>query len=993
MLRRRGSVLLAACVFAQVATAAWDDEARVALTVGDEIAGFGRLGLYGINYPVALDDRGGVVFRGTTSEGREGFYRGDANGLTTLWSSERRWDGAPPQLAVSHGGRAWLTLFPQVYELRDGGMDPVADLTALLPAGERFCGGEFRVLLNDAGDLAFLLISAPARTGCDSSDMPYVNERAGIYLRPAGASAAQLVAQRPGDSSSPFDTLDLFALADDGTVLYHAAAASPSESGGLFAWRGGLTQSLLTAETLRADGTPLGAFTAVAANGSGDVAVIASDDGALYRAAAGAPQRLIGPGDLGPTLSPISRITHASLNPAGDVAVTVQWDGPPNPPWNAELDGVMLIGDDGVPVTVASAATVGLLNARGEVAYFLIGGPQFTPLVEQDGAYAIELWRDGVVRRVVADGDRAPDGGAFASQWLIANALRLTEDGRVLLTSFAAERRQAVLCGDAAGFHAVVRQGDPAPGGGVFTDFGPLFEVDGAFVFAAASAPAAHVYGGPIALYRATPTRIERLLGEGDVAAGGAVIQRLVDGDDGFHEASRVTYAAAPDGTVLIHADSSAGRRWFRLRPGGAIEIARVGAASMAALAGDGSVIAALRRGDPSPYPGRYEALARWDDGPAPTVLLAYDDPVFGAPSRHFTGLAVRDRRVFFQRSGVDGAWYSYLLTDASLAVIPPPDLQPQRRCWSPAFLPSGRLLCTTAHDDGGGGEPFPLLLADATSATVIPPLRNPNEWVGAINDRGDALLISARTEGDVLRERLRRAGADAALPCPLPPTAVPEPFPTQPTPTPQPGPSCTDDACVRLSVSVGSGRHGELVTLEMRLADSPWPVAGVQNNLEIDPAVAAIAAAVDGRPACRVNAAIDKHGTAFSFQSNGAVRALVLALDNLDPIPDGSLLYSCDVRLAADAQPGRYRVRVLDAAASDPNGQALPAEGTGEIEVLAETTAPVDPTGGAGGGCQIAAREGATGALWCAVAGLLLLAAGRVARARVVAGGRSATD
>src|SRR5690606_40662681 len=58
---------------------------------------------------------------------------------------------------------------------------------------------------------------------------------------------------------------------------------------------------------------------------------------------------------------------------------------------------------------------------------------------------------------------------------------------------------------------------------------------------------------------------------------------------------------------------------------------------------------------------------------------------------------------------------------------------------------------------------------------------------------------------------------------------------------------------------------------------------------------------------------------------SNGSVRALVLALDNVDAIPNGALLYSCDVRIAAEAQPGRYPVTVTETGASDPNGLALP--------------------------------------------------------------------
>jgi hypothetical protein len=68
------------------------------------------------------------------------------------------------------------------------------------------------------------------------------------------------------------------------------------------------------------------------------------------------------------------------------------------------------------------------------------------------------------------------------------------------------------------------------------------------------------------------------------------------------------------------------------------------------------------------------------------------------------------------------------------------------------------------------------------------------------------------------------------------------------------------------------------------------------------------------------VNDAIEKGGTSFAFQPSGCtagtdctgVRALVLALDNVDPIPTGSVLYTCQVAIAGDAADGDFDPHLL---------------------------------------------------------------------------------
>jgi hypothetical protein len=73
------------------------------------------------------------------------------------------------------------------------------------------------------------------------------------------------------------------------------------------------------------------------------------------------------------------------------------------------------------------------------------------------------------------------------------------------------------------------------------------------------------------------------------------------------------------------------------------------------------------------------------------------------------------------------------------------------------------------------------------------------------------------------------------------------------------------------------------------------------------------------------------KNGTAFSFQPPGcevgatctAIRALVLSLSNVNPIPDGAVLYSCDV--TTGETPGVFPLTCLNEGASDPAGRSLP--------------------------------------------------------------------
>jgi hypothetical protein len=163
-------------------------------------------------------------------------------------------------------------------------------------------------------------------------------------------------------------------------------------------------------------------------------------------------------------------------------------------------------------------------------------------------------------------------------------------------------------------------------------------------------------------------------------------------------------------------------------------------------------------------------------------------------------------------------------------------------------------------------------------------------------------------------------------------------------------------------SVNVGSasGAPGTQTTFAVTLSTAGASVAGVQADIAFDSINTPLAATGAGRPDCTVNPDIAKEATAFAFQPPGcsgasctAFRALVLSFSNVDPIPDGSVLYICNVNIAGGAAAGSYPLIVSNVGMSTPDGQAIASTGTdGEILVSGgpsptptATPAPAAPT------------------------------------------------
>jgi hypothetical protein len=106
------------------------------------------------------------------------------------------------------------------------------------------------------------------------------------------------------------------------------------------------------------------------------------------------------------------------------------------------------------------------------------------------------------------------------------------------------------------------------------------------------------------------------------------------------------------------------------------------------------------------------------------------------------------------------------------------------------------------------------------------------------------------------------------------------------------------------------------------------------------------------GNPQCAVNPAIAKGATSFSFEPQPCtpgttctgIRALVFAETNLDPIPTGSVLYTCTVALAGDAS-GSYPLTCSRPRSGDPDANPLGTACTDGLITVVTATASAAPT------------------------------------------------
>ncbi|MBI4515766.1 MAG: hypothetical protein HY699_08120 [Deltaproteobacteria bacterium] len=193
-------------------------------------------------------------------------------------------------------------------------------------------------------------------------------------------------------------------------------------------------------------------------------------------------------------------------------------------------------------------------------------------------------------------------------------------------------------------------------------------------------------------------------------------------------------------------------------------------------------------------------------------------------------------------------------------------------------------------------------------------------------------------------------------------PTATKTPRASTPWPTATP--ARTQFAVLQAgSAQVAPGGRA---TIAVTLHAEGGAVVGVQNDISFDER-AAIAMNAHGKPACRVNPAIDKTGAFASYPvecvsraCTQMMRAIIFSFADLDPIADGSVLYTCEVEVTAGTSPGRYALALSNVMGSDAFGHRVPIDAAdGAIVVperLAGQAAAATPPAAGVTGCQLSA-------------------------------------
>jgi len=165
-------------------------------------------------------------------------------------------------------------------------------------------------------------------------------------------------------------------------------------------------------------------------------------------------------------------------------------------------------------------------------------------------------------------------------------------------------------------------------------------------------------------------------------------------------------------------------------------------------------------------------------------------------------------------------------------------------------------------------------------------------------------------------------------------------------------GGSALADVRLALDLQPATAAPGEAVILHVTLHTGGADVAGVQTDIDFGPFVSITAQMTDNLPLCVVNPEINKAATSFAFQPPGcdlsatctAMRTLVFAIDNVDPVPDGALLFTCTLVVADDAPPGTYSLVTSKRIAAAPSGVRIEEFGAVDGDLVVALPPGVTP-------------------------------------------------
>jgi ELWxxDGT repeat protein len=318
------------------------------------------------------------------------------------------------------------------------------------------------------------------------------------------------------------------------------------------------------------------------------------------------------------------------------------------------------------------------------------------------------------------------------------------------------------------------------------------------------------------------------------------------------------------------------------------------------------------------------------------------------------------DAVLFFADDGVHGRepWISDGTAAGTMLLA---DVQPgplaSRNRFEGDQIAVGNEFVFSASDGSSGLEPW---RSDGTAAgtellqDIAPDARSssPNNFTIS----GEHLYFTAN-DNEHSRELwavpLRDVGCTQDCPDPRTPTPTPrrtprpvwtpgEPLPTftpTATPTRSVTPHCHQPGdgrdCVFLQIGSASGAPGDRVEIGVTLRTGGLEVAAVQIDLQVGGALRLVDDE-NGPAFCRVNPDIDKGGSAFAqLFTGGSVRAIILSLENTNPIPDSSLLFTCTYQISPFATPGTVPIACANFLGSTPDGVAIaPPDTWGDYSV-----------------------------------------------------------
>ena len=182
------------------------------------------------------------------------------------------------------------------------------------------------------------------------------------------------------------------------------------------------------------------------------------------------------------------------------------------------------------------------------------------PAINRDGAVAfggavegkavpggIFVWRGGQLRMILGAGDETPIGGIFAK---FSERLGLSDTGTIAFHGLlkAAPVAAAIFTIEDTRPRVVAQLGDPAPGGGHFSNFGlwPAVGASGGIAFAGS------VDGGPspVIIVRTAADGLRRVVGVGDsLPSGGRIATLTLLPVVSINASGTVSFAVAPTAT------------------------------------------------------------------------------------------------------------------------------------------------------------------------------------------------------------------------------------------------------------------------------------------------------------------------------------------------------------------------------------------------------------------------------------------------------------